>query len=82
MNRMNAYIDGSNLYRSAKELKFEIDYKKFRGWIRQKYNVSNPYLFIGLVPDRVKFYQYLQESGFISIFKQTVSVSGFLKRKL
>ena len=37
MNKINIYIDGNNLYRGAKELGFDIDYKKFRGWLRQKY---------------------------------------------
>ena len=79
MPKINIYIDGNNLYLGAKELDFEIDYKKFRGWLRQKYNPHNIYLFIGLVPERVKFYEYLQECGFILIFKQTVSVEGRVK---
>jgi len=79
MNKINIYIDGNNLYRGAKELGFEIDYKKFRGWLRQKYNANSIYLFIGLVPERVKFYEYLQECGFILVFKQTVSVGGIVK---
>lgn len=79
MYKVNIYIDGNNLYRSAKELGFEIDYKKFRGWLRQKYNIQNAYLFIGLVPERVKFYEYLQTSGYILIFKQTVSVGEKIK---
>jgi len=79
MSKINIYIDGNNLYRSAKELGFAIDYKKFRGWLRQKFNPVNVYLFIGLVPDRVKFYEYLQECGFILIFKQTISVGGLVK---
>ena len=79
VSKLNIYIDGNNLYRSAKELGFEIDYKKFRGWLRQKYNPANVYLFIGLVPSRAKFYERLQEYGFILIFKQTVSVSGKVK---
>jgi uncharacterized LabA/DUF88 family protein len=77
--KTNIYIDGNNLYRSAKELGFTINYKKFRGWLRQKYNPDKIYLFIGLVPDRTKFYEYLQECGFILIFKQTISVSGTIK---
>ena len=79
MDKINIYIDGNNLYRGAKELEFEIDYKKFRGWLRQKYNPQNIYLFIGLVPDRVKFYEHLQECGFILIFKQTVFMSELRK---
>ncbi len=77
--KVNVYIDGNNLYRGAKELGFEVDYKKFRNWLRQKYRTSHVYLFIGLVPDRVKFYEHLQECGFILVFKQTVSVGGAVK---
>ncbi len=79
MDKINIYIDGNNLYRGAKDLDFIIDYKKFRGWLRQKYNPQDIYLFIGLVPTRVRFYEHLQECGFILIFKQTVSVGGNIK---
>ena len=75
----NIYIDGNNLYRAAKELGFTINYKKFRGWLRQKYNPKNVFLFIGLIPDRTSFYQLLQEAGFILVFKQTISVEGNVK---
>jgi uncharacterized LabA/DUF88 family protein len=79
MSKINIYIDGNNLYRSAKELGYKINYKKFRGWLRQKYNPVNIYLFIGLVPSRTSFYEHLQECGFILIFKQTVSIGGTVK---
>lgn len=79
MQKINVYIDGNNLYRAATELGYKIDYKKMRGWLRQKYDVANVYLFIGLIPSRTKFYQYLQECGFILMFKQTVSVQGKIK---
>lgn len=77
--KTNVYIDGNNLYRSAKELGFNIDYKRLRGWLSQKYNTHNIYLFIGLVPERVKFYEYLQSCGYILVFKQTVSVGEKIK---
>jgi uncharacterized LabA/DUF88 family protein len=79
VNKLNIYIDGNNLYRSAKELGFDIDYKKFRGWLRQKFNPNKVYLFIGLVPERVKFYEHLQSCGYILVFKQTVSVGEKIK---
>ena len=77
--KTNIYIDGNNLYRAAKGLGFEIDYKKFRGWLRQKYQANSIYLFIGLIPERVKYYEYLQECDFILVFKQTVSIGGVIK---
>jgi uncharacterized LabA/DUF88 family protein len=79
VDKITIYIDGNNLYRSAKELGFDIDYKKLRGWLRQKYNAEKVYLFIGLVPERVKFYEHLQNCGYILVFKQTVSVGEKIK---
>lgn len=60
-------------------LAIKIDYKKFRGWLRQKYTPNNVYLFIGLIPNRIMFYEYLQECGFILVFKQTINVRGMVK---
>jgi uncharacterized LabA/DUF88 family protein len=79
MKKINIYIDGNNLYRAASELGFRIDYKKFRGWLRQKYSPENVYLFIGLIPSRTAFYERLQEAGYILFFKQTVTVKGVVK---
>lgn len=79
MTKVNIYIDGNNLYRAATELGYKIDYKRFRNWLRQKYNPEKVYIFIGLVPSRTSFYEHLQESGFILVFKQTVSVGGTIK---
>ncbi|MEK7604528.1 MAG: NYN domain-containing protein [Patescibacteria group bacterium] len=77
--RINVYIDSANLHRASAELGFRIDYKKFRGWLRQKYNPTNVYLFIGLIPGKTKLYEHLQQCGFILIFKQTISVDGEVK---
>ena len=77
--KTHIYIDGANLHRAAKELNFEIDYKKFRGWLRQKYNPEKAYLFIGLIPANAKLYNYLQECGFSLVFKETVSVGTEIK---
>lgn len=79
MKKINIYIDGNNLYRAASELGYRIDYRKFRGWLRQKYSPENVYLFIGLIPSRTAFYEHLQEAGFILVFKQTVTVKGVVK---
>jgi uncharacterized LabA/DUF88 family protein len=79
MEKVNIYIDGNNLYRAATELGYKIDYVRFRNWLRQKYSPEKVYIFIGLVPSRSSFYEHLQESGFILIFKQTISVGGTVK---
>jgi uncharacterized LabA/DUF88 family protein len=73
------YIDGNNLYRAAVSLGFEIDYRKLRGWLRQKYNPTYVYLFVGFIPKKATFYNHLRNSGFILIFKQVISVNGVVK---
>ena len=79
VTKINIYIDGNNLYRSSKDLGFEIDYRKFGVWLRQKFEVSESYLFIGYIPDKTEFYDYLNRCGFILVFKQTISVNKVVK---
>lgn len=67
-----AYIDGANLYKGVESLGWELDYKRFRVWLSEKYGVHVAYLFIGLIPKYKKLYKHLQESGFILIFKEVI----------
>jgi len=67
-----AYIDGANLYRGVESLRWQLDYKRFRVWLSEKYRVRTAYLFIGLIPKYKELYKYLQESGFTLIFKEVV----------
>lgn len=80
LQNVSVYIDGANLHKGSTELGHPIDYKKFRGWLRQKFNASKVYLFLGLIPKHTKLYQYLQECGYILIFKETTTnVDGHVK---
>ena len=67
-----AYIDGANLYEAMKELKLPLDYKRFRVWLSEKYNIKRAYIFIGLIARYKNLYTYLQECGFTLIFKEVV----------
>ena len=67
-----AYIDSNNLHRGIKNLGWEIDYKKFRVWLSEKYNVTEAYTFIGLIPKNKSIYTQLQKIGFSLIFKEVV----------
>lgn len=67
-----AYIDGANLYRGVENLGWNMDYRRFRVWLSEKYGVQRAYLFIGLIPKYKDLYQYLQEAGFMLVFKEVV----------
>jgi uncharacterized LabA/DUF88 family protein len=67
-----AFIDGANLHQGLKALGWELDYKKFRVWLTDKFKIKTAYLFIGNVPKYGKLYAHLQECGYILIFKEVV----------
>jgi uncharacterized LabA/DUF88 family protein len=64
-----AFIDSQNLNLGIKKLDWKLDFGKFRLYLREKYKVSNAYLFIGFLPENQDLYASLQKSGYILIFK-------------
>ncbi len=73
-NKLNnfAYIDGANLHKGIENLRWKLDYMRFRVWLTEKYGVKTAYLFLGLIPKYKELYTYLQEAGFTLIFKEVV----------
>lgn len=67
-----AFIDSQNLNLGVRSLGWQIDYKKFRLYLKNKYGVTNAYMFIGMVVGNQQLYTQLQEAGFILVFKPTV----------
>lgn len=67
-----AYIDGANLHKGVLSLGWELDYARFRVWLKDKYKIEKAYIFIGLIPKYSKLYKYLQESGFILVYKEVI----------
>ena len=65
-----AYIDGANLHKGIKSLGWKLDYRVFRRWLEQKYNIKEVYLFIGLVPKHKDLYTFLQKCGYILVYKE------------
>lgn len=51
---------------------WKLDYRKFHSWIRQKFNVTDTYLFIGLMPKHANLYTSLQKAGYKLVFKGVV----------
>ncbi|MBU1200586.1 NYN domain-containing protein [Patescibacteria group bacterium] len=69
-----AFIDSQNLNLGVKSQGWELDWRKFRQYLRNKYNVIKAYLFIGQVAGNESLYAFLQECGFILIFKPTLAI--------
>ena len=67
-----AYIDGANLYEGVKGLGWKLNYQRFRIWLKEKYGITQAYIFLGLVPKHKDLYTALQEAGFTLVFKETI----------
>lgn len=75
-----AFIDSQNLNLSIHDQGWNLDFKKFRIYLADKYKIGKAFLFIGYVPENQSLYTHLQKDGFILIFKPTLKLpSGKVK---
>lgn len=76
----HAFIDANNIHYSSKLNGWEIDYARFRLYLREKYQVQEAHMFIGYIEKYRDLYTHLQSSGFILHFKTViVTQSGQIK---
>ncbi len=68
-----AFIDSQNLNLGTQKQGWDVDYKRFRQYLRDKDSAKKAFLFIGFVENNQKLYSHLQSCGFILIFKPTIS---------
>jgi uncharacterized LabA/DUF88 family protein len=68
-----AFIDSQNVYLSIKSLGWQINWQRFRVYLKEHYGVSTAYLFIGFVEGNNSLYSELQQAGFICIFKPVLT---------
>jgi len=67
-----AFIDSQNLNLGILDDGWKLDFKRFRIYLKDKYGVSKAFLFIGYVPGNEQLYAFLQEAGYLCIFKPTL----------
>ena len=67
-----AFIDSQNLNLGIIDCGWKLDFARFRVYLKDKYHVSEAFLFIGYVAGNEALYTYLQRSGYVVIFKPTL----------
>ena len=67
------YIDGANLHSSVKVNYTNFDYARFRIFLKEKLSVDTAYIFLGMVQGNQALYKYLNESGYVIVFKETIT---------
>ena len=71
-----AFIDSQNLNLAIKNCGWELDFCKFRKYLFDRFCVVKAFLFIGIIPTNQLLYTYLQNAGYILIFKPTLFLPG------
>lgn len=67
-----AFIDSQNLNLGVRSLGWKLDFARFRKYLEDKYKTEKAFLFIGYIPENQSLYKYLQEAGYVVIFKPTI----------
>jgi len=75
-NSNYAFIDGTNLHMTMQALSWILDLKRFNVYLKEKYQVSRAYYFIGFVQTNSELYTSLQSYGYLLIFKPTLHLKG------
>lgn len=68
-----AFIDSQNLNLAIREMGWKLDFARFRVYLKDKFAIEKAYIFIGYMPSNQDLYSYLQDSGFICIFRPTLT---------
>lgn len=69
-----AFIDSQNVNLAIQRQGWKLDFKKFRIYLKDKYNIEKVFLFIGYLDGNSLLYEFLQEAGYILIFKPTLKL--------
>jgi len=70
-----AFIDSQNVNLGVQRLGWKLDFKKFRIYLKDKYDIAKAYMFIGYLPENQNLYKSLQEAGYILVFKPILTNS-------
>jgi len=76
-----AFIDGQNLHLGTKTAGWLVNHKRFRIYLRDKYQVDEVYFFLGYVNEQHQsMYREMQRAGYILEFRQHVSTMQSKKK--
>lgn len=76
-----AFIDSQNVNLAIRDQDWVLDFKRFRKYLKDKYSVQKTFLFIGYVAGNEALYTYLQQAGYVVIFKPTLEYRKDGKRQ-
>ncbi|MDB5170108.1 MAG: hypothetical protein JWN82_504 [Candidatus Saccharibacteria bacterium] len=71
-----AFIDSQNLNLGTQKIGWKMDWRKFRKYLADKYNVTHAYMFIGYMVENESLYEHMHELGYLIALKPTLEISS------
>ena len=71
-----AFIDSQNLNLGVQKVGWKMDWRKFRLWLKEKYNVTNAYMFIGYMAENESLYELMHDHGYLVVLKPTTEIKA------
>lgn len=68
-----AFIDSQNLNLGVKSLGWQLNFRKFRIYLKEKYGVTKAFLFLGYIPKNKELYDALRSYGYEIVFRPTLN---------
>ena len=69
-----AFVDSQNLNLGVQKFGWKLDWRKFRKFLHDKYNVTQAYLFIGYLPENEDLYTQMHDAGYLVVLKPTLEM--------
>lgn len=73
--KIYAFIDSQNINMGVSAKRWNMDWGKFREYLRDTFGVEKAYLFIGYIDTNEDLYKRLEKEGFIVIYKKVLAVT-------
>lgn len=74
-----AFIDSQNLNLGVQKAGWKLDWRKFRKYLEDEYNVTHAYMFIGYMAEYESLYEQMHDLGYLIVLKPTVDPKMFAK---
>ena len=71
-----AFIDSQNLNLGTQKVGFKMDWRRFRKYLADQYNVTHAFMFIGYIADNESLYEHMHELGYLIALKPTLDVTA------
>lgn len=66
-----SFIDAQNLHLGTQDEGWQVNFERFRVYLKEKYKVSEAYYFLGFLDEnQQELYKNLQKAGFIVMFRE------------